>query len=87
MMFSLPLVAIAGKFGAMELIVILVIVLLIFGPKNLPKLSKMFGKTVKNFKEGMEEDLKDDEADGTEKAAEITEKAAETVKETVEENK
>lgn len=88
MMFSLPLLAMAGKFGAMELIVILVIVLLIFGPKNLPKLSKMFGKTVKNFKEGMEEDLKDEGTeDEAEKAAEITEKAAETVKETVEENK
>ena len=45
-----------GKMGVMELIIILVIVLVVFGPKQLPKLSKMFGKTVKNFKEGMEEE-------------------------------
>ncbi|MFR9067216.1 MAG: twin-arginine translocase TatA/TatE family subunit [Faecalibacterium prausnitzii] len=29
-----------------ELLIILVVVLLIFGPKNLPKLGKMFGKTM-----------------------------------------
>ena len=45
-----------GKIGIAELLVILVIVLIIFGPKQLPKLSKMFGKTVKEFKDGMEED-------------------------------
>lgn len=44
-----------GKLGTTELLVILVIVIVIFGPKQLPKLSKMFGKTMKNFKEGMSE--------------------------------
>lgn len=47
-----------------ELLVILVIVIIVFGPKQLPKLSKMFGKTIKNFKEGMSEkdsDKSDDE--------------------------
>ena len=33
-----------------------VVVLLIFGPKNLPKLGKMFGKTINGFKKGMEDD-------------------------------
>lgn len=36
-----------------EWVVILVVVLLIFGPKNLPKLGKSLGKTVKNIREGM----------------------------------
>ncbi len=45
--------------GPMELIVILVVALLIFGPKNLPKLGKSLGQTVKNVREGMETD--DDE--------------------------
>ena len=45
-----------GKFGTTELLVILVIVIIVFGPKQLPKLSKMFGKTIKNFKEGMSDD-------------------------------
>ena len=36
-----------------EWIIILVIVLVIFGPKNLPKLGASLGKTVKNIREGM----------------------------------
>ena len=36
------------RIGTNELLIILVVVLLIFGPKNLPKLGKMFGKTMKN---------------------------------------
>ena len=43
------------RIGTNELLIILVVVLLIFGPKNLPKLGKMFGKTMNNFKKGMEE--------------------------------
>ena len=42
--------------GVPELLIILVVVLLIFGPKNLPKLGASMGKTVKNFREGMEGD-------------------------------
>ena len=41
--------------GPMELAVILLVVLVIFGPKNLPKLGSALGKTVKNVREGMEE--------------------------------
>lgn len=37
-----------------EWIIILIIVLIIFGPKNLPKLGASLGKTVKNLREGME---------------------------------
>ncbi len=44
------------KLGTTELLIILAIVVLLFGPSQLPKLTKMFGKSVKNFKSGMEED-------------------------------
>ena len=37
--------------GMPELILILVVVLIIFGPKNLPKLGGAIGKTVKNLRE------------------------------------
>ena len=47
------------RIGPQEFIIVLIIVLVIFGPKNLPKLGKMFGKTMKNFKEGMD-DVEDD---------------------------
>ena len=42
------------RIGPQEFIIVLIIVLVIFGPKNLPKLGKMFGKTMNNFKKGMD---------------------------------
>ena len=53
-----------------ELLIVLLIVLVIFGPKQLPKLGKMFGKTMKGFKDGINED---DEEEA--KPASKTEKA------------
>ena len=44
-----------------ELLIVLLVVLIIFGPKQLPKLGKMFGKTMRNFKDGMSEEMNDDE--------------------------
>lgn len=41
--------------GVPELLLILIVALVIFGPKNLPKLGSALGKTVKNVREGMEE--------------------------------
>ncbi|MGL5979206.1 MAG: twin-arginine translocase TatA/TatE family subunit [Erysipelotrichaceae bacterium] len=43
-----------GKLGTQELLVILLIVIVVFGPTQLPKLSKMFGQTMKGFKEGLD---------------------------------
>ena len=40
--------------GMPELIIILIVVLLLFGPKNFPKLGSALGKTVKNLREGMD---------------------------------
>ena len=42
-----------GGLGVPELLIILVVVLLIFGPKNLPKLGSALGKTVKGLRDGM----------------------------------
>ena len=39
--------------GVPELVIILIVVLLIFGPKNLPKLGASLGKTVKSLRDGM----------------------------------
>lgn len=41
------------KISMQELLIVLAIVVIIFGPRQIPKLSKMFGKTVKSFKEGI----------------------------------
>jgi sec-independent protein translocase protein TatA len=43
-----------GGLGPIELIIILIVALVIFGPKNLPKLGSALGKTVKNVREGLE---------------------------------
>ncbi len=40
--------------GGFELVIILIIILIIFGPRQLPKLKKMFGKGAKNLREGIE---------------------------------
>ena len=47
------------KLGTQELIIILIVVIIIFGPTQIPKLTKMFGKSVKSFKEGVEETEED----------------------------
>jgi sec-independent protein translocase protein TatA len=44
-----------------DLIVVLVIVLLIFGPKRLPGLGKSLGSGLKEFKDSISGDSKDDE--------------------------
>ena len=42
------------KIGVSELLIVLAIVVLIFGPSQIPKLTRMFGQGVKSFKDGME---------------------------------
>ncbi len=63
--------------GVPELLIILAVILLIFGPKNLPKLGSALGKTVKNLRDGM----------GAGKDVEEAEDEEEEVVEEVEEEK
>ncbi|GAV22679.1 twin-arginine translocase TatA/TatE family subunit [Carboxydothermus pertinax] len=44
-----------GGFGWQELLVVLLIALIIFGPSKLPELGKAFGQTVKEFRKGAKE--------------------------------
>ena len=60
--------------GVPELLIILAVALLIFGPKNLPKLGSALGRTVKNLRDGRGggakkeiEDLDDEEEEVEEK--------------------
>ena len=56
--------------GMPELLIILAVALLIFGPKNLPKLGASLGKTVKGLREGMSSDEPEKEAENVELAVE-----------------
>ena len=73
--------------GVPELLIILAVILLIFGPKNLPKLGSALGKTVKNLREGMsdadeedDEDEDEDDEDDYEVEEEETSKKKKTTK-------
>ena len=46
--------------GLPELVVLLVIVLLLFGPQRLPQVAASFGKAIKAFKEGLRDSPKDE---------------------------
>lgn len=52
------------NFGSSELIIVLIIVLLVFGGSQLPKLAKNLGKAQKEFKDGLADGMKDDEKQG-----------------------
>lgn len=43
-----------GNLGGMELVLLVVLVLLLFGGKKIPELMKGIGKGVKSFRDGME---------------------------------
>lgn len=45
---------ILGNLGGMELVLLVVLVLLLFGGKKIPELMKGIGKGVKSFRDGME---------------------------------
>ena len=59
--------------GMPELLIILAVILLIFGPKNLPKLGSALGKTVKNLRDGMGSSEKVEEAEDDEEEGEVEE--------------
>ncbi|MCD8340795.1 MAG: twin-arginine translocase TatA/TatE family subunit [Clostridiales bacterium] len=61
------------KIGVTELIVILLIVIVIFGPTQIPKLTKMLGSSIKNLRDGLnsagEEEKKAEESNSTDEQA------------------
>lgn len=52
------------NFGPTELLILLAIVLVLFGAKKLPELARGLGKSVTNFKSGLNESI-DDETEVT----------------------
>lgn len=50
------------KLGTTELLILLLVVVIVFGPTQIPKLTRMFGKSVKSFREGIGADEKEQES-------------------------
>jgi sec-independent protein translocase protein TatA len=65
--------------GPTELIIVLVIALVIFGPKRLPDLGRSLGHGMREFKESISGNSKDDDDDDDEAVA-IGEKADQPAK-------
>jgi sec-independent protein translocase protein TatA len=55
--------------GPLEIAIVLVIVLIIFGPKRLPELGRSMGRGIREFKGSISGD--DDKDDGDDKRAEL----------------
>jgi sec-independent protein translocase protein TatA len=50
-----------GNIGPLEIIVVLIIALIVFGPKRLPELGNSLGKGIREFKDSVTGESKDDE--------------------------
>jgi sec-independent protein translocase protein TatA len=61
-----------GPFGITEILIILVLVLLLFGPKRLPEMAKGIGQAVREFRKSVRDigqDIESDTRTGQEAAA------------------
>ncbi len=63
-----------GNIGLAELVVLLVVVLILFGPGKLPEVGKALGKAVGEFRRGIREGL--DGRDASKSDSESTSKTA-----------
>jgi sec-independent protein translocase protein TatA len=63
-----------GNIGPLEIIIVLVIALVVFGPKRLPELGNSLGRGIREFKETVTGERKDDDDDDTKalRATEVT---------------
>ena len=51
-----------GNIGPLEIIVVLIIALIVYGPKRLPELGNSLGKGIREFKDSVTGENKDDDA-------------------------
>ena len=56
------------KISTTQQLIVLAVVVVIFGPTQIPKLAKMIGKSVKNLRAGMASDEDEDEPKAEKKA-------------------
>jgi sec-independent protein translocase protein TatA len=66
-----------GQVGVTELLVVLVIALIVLGPKRLPEMARNLGKGVREFRQAIAFDSSDDDDDDDEKRRRDGEEARE----------
>ena len=71
--------------GPVEIGVVCAIVLLLFGPKQLPKIARSFGSIGPSFRAGLKEaqDIRDEVTGGLSEAADMVTECSKEVKKTV----
>lgn len=52
-----------GTLGTTELIIILVVILVVFGGSQLPKLARSLGQAQKEFKDGLDQGMDEEETE------------------------
>jgi sec-independent protein translocase protein TatA len=55
--------------GPVGLLLIVIVALILFGPNKLPELGRAFGRTLREFKEGTKELLKEEDKPDTSKSS------------------
>jgi len=60
-----------GNIGPLEILVVLIIALVVFGPKRLPELGRSLGKGLREFKGSISGESDDDEDDDERSQREI----------------
>jgi sec-independent protein translocase protein TatA len=60
-----------SSIGPTGFILLVVVALLLFGPKKLPELGRAFGRTLREFKEGAKDIMSDDKDDDTRNRREV----------------
>lgn len=67
-----------GSVGLPELLIVLVVILLIFGPRRLPEMAKGIGQAVREFRKGIRDMKEDIDRDDSSPATPTTRITAET---------
>lgn len=65
-----------GNIGPLEIGIVLVIALIVFGPKRLPELGSSLGRGLREFKETVTGERKDDDDDDDPKALQTSQATA-----------
>jgi sec-independent protein translocase protein TatA len=65
-------VALFQNFGVWEILLLLLVLLLVFGPKRLPEMGRSMGRGMREFKDSLTGKLGDEEEEEDEKPAVLT---------------